>query len=43
MTEQIAAYSVVAIAVAIFIGALGMMLLAAHDLRRITRRGIRNR
>jgi hypothetical protein len=38
MTELIAVYALVAVTIAIFIGALAIVLLTAHDIRKSTRR-----
>ena len=43
MTSQIAAYVFVAFVVAVAIGALGLVILTTHDIRRTIRRGIRDR
>jgi hypothetical protein len=40
MNSLIAAYAFVAVIVAVFVGALGMLLLTAHEIRTITKHGI---
>lgn len=43
MTALIAVYCFVAVSVAVFIAALGMVLLTAHDIHRTITRGIDDR
>jgi hypothetical protein len=40
MTELIAVYCIVAVTVALFIGALAIVLLTTHDIRRTIKRGV---
>lgn len=43
MTELIAVYCIVAVTVALFIEALGIVLLTTHDIRRTIKRGTSER
>jgi hypothetical protein len=43
MASQIAAYVFVAFVVAVAIGALGLVIVTTHEIRRTIRRGIRDR